>query len=101
MKRYQYLRQNNLIMWEGIKWNAKNGFKSISLGRTDIGDNGLLQFKRGWGVDENHINYYEYDFRSNCFVAEKSGIKPSYSLFKKLPLSILKLTGNLIYRHVG
>ena len=88
-------------MWKAIKLYAKNGFKSFSFGRTEHENQGLLQFKRGWGVKEEVLSYYKYDLKKNCFVTYKTGPKSSYSFFKIMPNALLKMTGNLLYRHVG
>jgi serine/alanine adding enzyme len=98
---YQHLRPNNLIMWEAIKCCKQNGCKHFSLGRTDLNHGGLLQFKRGWGAKEETIHYYKYDLTKDTFVKDSSRIKPSYSFFRKLPIPLLKLSGRLLYRHVG
>jgi hypothetical protein len=100
-RKYLNLRPNNLIMWKAIEWCAENGFKSFSFGRTEPENEGLLQFKRGWGAKEKNLNYYKYDLIKDSFVSDKSGAKSSYNLFKMLPLPVLKLTGNILYRHVG
>ena len=50
-KRYQHLRPNNLVMWEAIRWCIQDGYTSLSLGRTDLDDEGLRQFKNGLGRD--------------------------------------------------
>ena len=100
-KRYQHLRPNNLVMWEAIKWYALNDYKEFNLGRTETENRGLLQFKRGWGVKETPLNYYKYDIIKDTFVGEGSPIKSSYSLFKMMPTPILRLTGTILYRHVG
>ncbi|MGP8330794.1 MAG: lipid II:glycine glycyltransferase FemX [Methanosarcinaceae archaeon] len=99
-KTCQKLRANNLVMWEAIKWYAQNSFRQFSFGRTELDHEGLLQFKRGWGVKEETINYYRFDLTKDAFV-KKSKIKSSYSFFKKMPIPLLKLTGSLLYRHVG
>lgn len=98
---FQHLRANNLIMWEAIKWSADNGFKSFSFGKTEPENKGLLRFKRGWSTKEEIINYYKYDLIKNCFVTNKAGLKTSYNLFKHMPVSLLRLTGDILYRHVG
>lgn len=98
---YQKLRANNLVMWEAIKLYAENGFKNFSFGRTDIDHKGLLQFKRGWGTREGTMHYYKYDLTKNAFVKDSSKFKSSYPFFQKMPLPLLKLTGHLLYRHVG
>jgi lipid II:glycine glycyltransferase (peptidoglycan interpeptide bridge formation enzyme) len=100
-KSYQHLRPNNIVMWEAIKWYSKNEFKSFSFGRTEPDHKGLLQFKRGWGTKEETIHYYRYDLSKNVFVKDPSGVKSSYAFFRKLPLPLLKLSGNLLDRHVG
>jgi CelD/BcsL family acetyltransferase involved in cellulose biosynthesis len=99
--RFQHLRPNNLVMWEAIKWFCCNGYTRFNFGRTEPGNEGLLQFKRGWGVSESVLAYFKYDIAADDFVSEAEGPKTSYRCFKIMPTSLLKLTGNLLYRHVG
>jgi lipid II:glycine glycyltransferase (peptidoglycan interpeptide bridge formation enzyme) len=100
-KNYQHLRANNLVMWEAIKWYEQNGCKYFSFGRTEPDHEGLLQFKRGWGTQEETIHYYKYDLTKDEFVKDSSRIKSFYSICQKLPLPVLKLAGHLVYRHIG
>ncbi len=100
-KSFHYLRPNNLVMWEAIKLYAQKGCKSFSFGRTEPEHKGLLQFKRGWGVKEEIINYYKYDFAKDAFVRDHHKLKTSYNFFKKLPIPLLNLTGSLLYKHIG
>ncbi len=100
-KTHHQFRPNNLIMWEAIKWYAKNGFKSMSFGRTDPEHKGLLQFKRGWGTQEETIYYYKYDLKKDAFVKNTSMFKSSNRVFNRLPMPMLKLIGRMLYRHVG
>ena len=99
--RYLFLRPNNIVMWEAIKWHYLNGFKIFNFGRTELKNKGLLQFKRGWGTKEEILNYYRYDLIKEDFVTKKAGIKSSYNVFKFLPIPFLRMTGNLLYRHIG
>jgi hypothetical protein len=101
-RRYQHLRANNLIMWESILWYASRGYGRFDFGRTEPENEGLLQFKRGWGADEHLINYYRYDLRTETFVAKPlaaAGAHTAY--FRRMPMPLLKLAGTLLYRHVG
>ena len=95
------LRPNNLVMWEAVRWFGKNGFKELNLGRTDPANEGLLQFKGAWGATAEKQNYYKYDFKKDCFLSASSGPKSSYNVFKRMPVPLLRLTGKLLYRHVG
>ncbi len=100
-KKYQRLRPNNLVMWEAIKWFARKDLRTLSFGRTDPENEGLLQFKRGWGTMEHTIRYYKYDLAKKAFIEKDKTLKTSYGLFKKMPSPLLKLAGSLLYRHVA
>ena len=101
-RRYQHLRANNLIMWEAIHWYASRGYGMFDFGRTEPENEGLLQFKRGWGADEHPINYYRYDLHTETFVEKSLAVSGAHTAyFRRLPMPLLKLAGTLLYRHVG
>jgi hypothetical protein len=62
---------------------------------------GLLQFKHGWAVNEEKLNYYKYNLKKGAFIKDSRAIKSSYGCFKTVPVSVLRFTGNRIYLHVG
>ena len=95
------LRPNNLVMGEAIKWCCRNGIRSFHFGRTEPENEGLLQFKRGWGVAEGRLQYFNYSIKENGFVGRSNSAKTSYAFFKLMPLPALRLAGGLIYRHMG
>jgi lipid II:glycine glycyltransferase (peptidoglycan interpeptide bridge formation enzyme) len=100
-KKYQELRANNLIMWKSIQLFHNNGSNTFCFGKTELRNDGLLQFKRGWGVQEDKLNYYTYDIKKESFVNNLLDIETSYLVFKKMPITLLKLTGRIFYRHFG
>jgi hypothetical protein len=101
-KKYQDLRANNLVMWEAIKWFAGNGFKSFCFGRTELENEGLRQFKNGWGPEEHSIHYFRYDLREGAFVAGKPMAEPIYTgILRRTPVPVLNVIGSLFYRHMG
>ncbi len=98
----QHLRASDLVMWEGIKWHIQNGYQSLCLGRTALHNAGLRRFKARWGTDEQIINYYKYDLQQSTFVAETSFLNDSHrSIFRKMPIPLLKVFGSLLYKHIG
>ncbi len=100
--RYQHLRANNLVMWEAIKLYAQKGYQSFCFGRTEPENEGLRQFKNGWGTQEHIVNYYRYDLRQNAFVKDMPALKKSYhNVFEIMPVPLLKLCGRLLYKHIG
>ena len=101
-KQYHHLRANNLIMWEAIKWACDKGYKSFCFGRTDPDNDGLRQFKTGWGAREYLIKYYRYDLKKDAFIKERQSISPIYNkIFGKLPIPVLNTLGAVLYRHMG
>jgi Acetyltransferase (GNAT) domain len=99
---YQHLRANNLVMWEAIRHYAKEGLTSFCFGRTEPENSGLLQFKRGWGGREQAVNYYKYDLKRDSCVSETSKLHGFHNkVFANMPAPFLKLTGSLLYRHMG
>ena len=101
-KKCQNLRPNNLVMWEAVRWYRERGCKSLSLGRTEIENKGLRQFKLALGAEEYTIKYYRYDLKSGSFVAEPEKVSAFQTrILSKLPVFILKIIGKVYYRHVG
>jgi hypothetical protein len=99
---HQELRANNLVMWEAIKWFREKGFETLDLGRTELDNEGLLQFKRGWGVKESRIGYHRYDMKKKMFRKEHSmAAKLMNKAFTHTPVEMLALLGRTLYRHVG
>jgi hypothetical protein len=100
-KRYHYLRPNNLVMWEAIRWHKDRSFRSLDFGRTSPEEKGLLQFKAGWGTETEELFYCKYDLRKSAFVRrpEKWGLASRFAA--KLPLPVFNWVGSLLYRHVG
>ena len=94
-------RPNNLLMWQAIDWYCGNGFRDLHLGRTEPENQGLLQFKDGWGAAKAEMYYYNYNFKNGRFLANDAGLKSSYRIFKMMPAPLLRLSGKFLYHHVG
>jgi hypothetical protein len=102
-RRYQHLRPNNLVMWEAIRWYIRNGYTSLSFGRTDLDHAGLRQFKAGWGATERLISYYRYGVGTGRFMTNGSGKTKGITskAMSLAPLSLLKAVGSFLYKHMG
>ena len=99
---FNFLKANNLIMWEAIKWYCTKNYKNLSFGRTNIGDSGLVQYKDGWGTEKSIINYIKYDIKKESFVKDNFDSSFIYNkIFNKMPLPLLKLIGEYIYKYFG
>lgn len=56
-QRFWEARPNNLLFWTAIRWGCENGYRVLDWGRTDLEDQGLREFKNGWGAIEEPLTY--------------------------------------------
>jgi len=98
----QHLCANHLLMWETIQRCCGLGFDSLDLGRTSIGNEGLRQFKLGFGTRESEIRYCRYDYRADSFVVDRDQVEGWFNhVFRRLPMPLLRLAGRMLYPHVA
>lgn len=90
------------VMWDAIRWSCEHGFSRFDLGRSDLLDRGLLQFKRGWGSREFDLTYARRGAVSkrapSAEPRQHDWLKP---LISKMPVSLLKIIGARAYPHAG
>ena len=100
-ERYQELRGNDLVMWEGIKFLAPEGVRTLHLGRTSFEDEGLRRFKLGWDVTEEMLHYFRFDVGNNSWLSMKESPRALHKkVFGRLPLKLNQLAGSMIYPHL-
>jgi Acetyltransferase (GNAT) domain len=101
-RRHQEMRANNLVFREGIRILCGRGIRTLSFGRTDIAQEGLRQFKLSWGSSETRLHYFRFDVRSKTWLTgQKARVSPWEGMISKMPIPILRLVGDIAYRHVG
>jgi lipid II:glycine glycyltransferase (peptidoglycan interpeptide bridge formation enzyme) len=100
-KRFQELRANNLVMWQGIQFLARNGAEKLHFGRTEQENEGLRRFKLSWGTEEETIRYFRVDpLGRQCLVAAPHDSGFHTRIFGRLPSVLNRLAGSMIYRHL-
>jgi len=83
-----------LLLWNAIEEAKAAGMEWLDLGRCDVGDTGLAEFKERWGAERREISYYRYPEHA------RSAMKGSF-IAKHLPSPLLIAAGRLLYRHLG
>src|SRR5262249_21885108 len=100
-KRFQELRANNLVMWNGIQFLADAGAEKLHFGRTECENVGLRRFKLSWGTQEEIINYYRVDPSGrHCFTPARRASGFHKKIFGSLPLVFNRVAGSMIYHHL-
>ena len=99
-ERFLNLRPNNLIFARAIRWGCEDGLRTLDLGRTDLGHEGLADFKRSLGAAELPLAY-TYAGRD----APSEGSSPLESavegVIRRSPPFVGRAIGAALYRHVG
>lgn len=100
--RHQEFRGSNLVMWEGIRECAARGVKTLHFGRTDLPQEGLRRFKLALGVQEETLRYYRYAIPERRWLARpsSSGFSAHTAVLRRLPLTINRLAGTMVYPHL-
>ena len=100
--RYQHVCPNYWLFWHVIQWLCHNDYTELCFGRTALSNQGLIQFKDGWGTSKSQIGYYKYDLKTASFVQNSNHFgEISANIWKKMPIPLLKFAGAVLYKHMG
>ena len=97
----QAFRPSNLVMATAISHLVDLGMESLHFGRTAPENEGLRFFKAGWGAQEERIRYYLYDLTTKRWLNGPDRV-PRFctALFRRLPLTLNRAIGSLLYPHL-
>ncbi len=101
LSEYWQLRPNNLLFWNAIRWGCEQGYQSFDWGRTDLDDEGLRNFKRGWGSEEHIVNYHVVANSSPASQSTRSRVRFVEPLIQHSPVWVGRAIGTLLYGHFG
>jgi CelD/BcsL family acetyltransferase involved in cellulose biosynthesis len=94
------LRPNNLLFAEVIRWACENGCRELDFGRTDLDNEGLAAFKRGWGAEQRAL-HHTYAGTEPPEGGPSSAERLLGLLIRNSPPGVSRLTGAAVYRHFG
>lgn len=100
-----HLRPNYLLLWEAIKWACHAGYRQLNMGKTSRYNEGLVNFKRGWGAEAMPLFYLYYPSMygptSTSFAENSRKYQLATTVWRALPDSITDLVGGVLYRHLA
>jgi hypothetical protein len=91
------------LFWDAMQEAKKQGLEEFDFGRSEIENEGLVNFKNNWGTTQTNLRYYRYPFAAPAGAPQGKGwkMKLAERVCEKLPDACLTLAGKLLYRHVG
>lgn len=96
------LRPNHLLFWHAIREACEQGHRWFDFGRTDIGQEGLRNFKLSWGAVEEPLVYETLGGKPGS--APPAGGMAARMLgpvIRHSPLLLCRAVGETLYRYVA
>jgi len=102
-RRFLKYSPNHLLLWKAIEMACNEGFRYFDFGKTSKDNRGLAYFKRRWAAEEHEIPYlYCPDIRGITSIQEESiKYRLMRAMGRRLPLSLSKIWGKAVYKHMG
>ena len=91
---------NHALLWQAIRWGCQNGCKLFDWGKTEKENEGLRNFKNGWGSEEHDLTY---SYIGGLTDRSPKGWKQRVLqiMIQRSPVLIGRLVGETLYRHFG
>jgi CelD/BcsL family acetyltransferase involved in cellulose biosynthesis len=89
------------LFWRAIQGAQPQGVEQLDLGRSDLGQEGLIAFKDHLGAARSELTYYGMPGRTAGGARIGLLSRAARRLAAHLPDAALDLTGRVLYRHLG
>lgn len=90
-----------LLFWKAIQAGKLQGARDFDLGRSEMENAGLVDFKGHWGAASTILNYYRYPAQKPDVAHASWKVRTAKYAFARLPDSFMIPAGKLLYRHIG
>jgi lipid II:glycine glycyltransferase (peptidoglycan interpeptide bridge formation enzyme) len=96
------LRPNHLLFWHAIRTACEQGFRWFDFGRTDLGQEGLRNFKLSWGAVEEPLVYGTLGGKLGAVPsADGTAGRMLEPVIRHGPLLLCRALGETLYRYVA
>jgi Acetyltransferase (GNAT) domain len=91
------------LFWSAMQEAKLHDIEEFDFGRSEMENEGLVNFKDHWGGTRTNLHYYRYPFAPSAGAPQGKGWKMKFAerVCQNLPDACLVLAGKLLYRHVG
>jgi FemAB-related protein (PEP-CTERM system-associated) len=103
LRQYSRLSPNMLLYWKMLEFASNNGYKIFDFGRSYVNE-GTYRFKKQWGAQPvplpwQHISNEKK--RSFNVSSDRPAFQAAAEFWKKLPLTLTKIIGPRLRKHIG
>ncbi|HEV2402224.1 MAG TPA: GNAT family N-acetyltransferase [Candidatus Sulfotelmatobacter sp.] len=90
-----------LLFWKTIQEAKELGVQELDLGRSEVGNEGLIEFKGHLGATGSRLAYLRIERQLSRPVLKDWKVRFLRKAVTHIPDPFLKLAGNLFYRYIG
>jgi CelD/BcsL family acetyltransferase involved in cellulose biosynthesis len=94
------LHPNPLILWTAIEQACTSGAKVLDFGRTELGHDGLMVFKRSWGAEETPLTYTVLG-RTSTKARSQRPRAAAEELIRRAPPWVCRAAGEVLYKYAS
>ena len=103
LRRHSMLSPNMLLYWAMLEYGCDQGYTLFDFGRSTLGE-GTYNFKKQWGAVEHPLNWLEFSRHpeeNKVATGQKSKFELAMLLWRKMPVSLSRVLGPPIRKHIG
>jgi CelD/BcsL family acetyltransferase involved in cellulose biosynthesis len=93
-------RPNNLLFSQAIRWGCEQGYTTFDWGRSDLDQQGLREFKSGWGANEEPLAYSAVCDRPPVTGSGRVG-RAMATVIRRSPTWVCRAMGQVLYRYAA
>jgi len=87
------------LLWRAIQDSRADGLRRFDLGRSDVDDHGLIQFKDRWGAVKTDVTYLRHPLTAVAYRSSPILTRVARQVARRAPQPILHLAGRAFYGH--
>jgi serine/alanine adding enzyme len=103
LREYSRFSPNMLLYWAMLEYACNKGYARFDFGRSSPGQ-GTYKFKEQWGANPISLNWHTIYLKGKPEQTETtraSKLDTAVRYWKKLPVSVTKIIGPAIRKHIG
>jgi hypothetical protein len=100
-ERFHHLGGTPFLFWKAIQEAKNQGLRELDLGRSDLSDTGLIQFKNRLGAVRTTLPYWRTASENTAAGRFRWGHQIAKSVLSWVPDSVFLASGKFLYRHLG
>jgi hypothetical protein len=89
-----------MLFWKAIQEEKLRGAEELDLGRSDVTNFGLNQFKEHLGGVPRRLVYVRMGCHPDALIRARPMARV-HALFARMPAPLAQVAGRLLYKHAG